>query len=186
VALTQITDHQAIACSRLVEQYRESVTVNALVALATAENQALENTLWADYGITLPTAVGEQLDLLGSLVGQAREGMDDATYRLWIAARVLLNRSSGTGPQILAIMRCVVPSSATLTLIPYYPKAFTLKVGGAAVDAGILSELLSAATEATTNGYLETLATPGAQAFSFAGGGGLGFDEGTWASVVTV
>ena len=162
--LTHITDHQDRAVARLASQYQASVTVPALVRLATAEHQVLEDALWADFQLDLATATGAQLDLFGKLVGQARGGMDDTTYRLWIQARSRLNRSSGTGPDILAIFRLVVPAGASITLKQFFPKSFVLRIGALQLaNAAMLAELLAEATEAGTYSTLEFLnATPAA------------------------
>ena len=50
-------------------------------------------------------AVGAQLDVLGRIVGEARLGDPDANYRLRIKAGILLNVSSGTPEELLAIFR---------------------------------------------------------------------------------
>jgi hypothetical protein len=183
VPLTHIIDHQERAVARLASQYQDSVTVPALLRLATAEHQVLEDALWADFELTLASATGAQLDLFGKLVDQARGGMDDATYRLWIQARSRLNRSSGTGPDILAIFGLVVPVGASITLKQWFPKGFVLRIGALPLtNADMLLELLAEATEAGTYSVLEFLSGPPAAAFTFSGGGGLGFDAGIFAS----
>lgn len=53
------------------------------------------------------TAVGDQLDTVGAIVGQARGEMVDAQYRLFIAAKILVNQSTGCTAdigEILAVM----------------------------------------------------------------------------------
>ena len=174
MALTHISDHADRAVGRLADQYRGSVTVTALVRLFAAGVQSLEDSLWADLQLDLATATGAQLDLFGKLVGQARAGMDDATYRLWIQARSRLNRSSGTGPDILSIFGLVVPAGASTTLMQWFPKSFVLRIGTLPLaNAAMLAELLAQATEAGTYSTLEFLTTTPAATFTLDIGPGL-------------
>lgn len=54
------------------------------------------------------TAVGAQLDIIGKIVGQKRNGLVDDIYRRYIRARVSANRSRGTKPDILKVVDLVV------------------------------------------------------------------------------
>jgi hypothetical protein len=119
VAITPITDHEERGIARLIERYRKP-RVSALLGSWLAEAQALEDS----YGELLDDVVTRQIDVQGRIVGQPREGRSDAVYLLWIHARILVNRSSGTPPQILAIARAV--SAPALRLEEHYPAAIVL------------------------------------------------------------
>lgn len=56
----------------------------------------------------LDTAVGAQLDVLGKLVGEDRDGLDDATYRRYIRARVATNKSDGLIKDLIKITRLLL------------------------------------------------------------------------------
>ena len=111
--ITYIPDHEAQAQARLVDQFRNSVRVQALIGALVAPVQDLELVLvQLQQERALGTAIGTQLDTLGAIVGQQREGRDDETYRLWIAARALVNRSNGHIDELLEIA-ALVASEAT-------------------------------------------------------------------------
>lgn len=103
----------------------------ALLSTYLTQIQLLEDAAWSVYvGTMLPAAVGDALDMLGELVGQPRQGRTDEVYRLWINARVRLSTSSGTPVDILEIARAVLPATATMDLVEYFPGAFMLDVLG--------------------------------------------------------
>lgn len=54
------------------------------------------------------TADGEQLDIIGRIVGQEREGLSDADYRRYIRARIAANNSEGTIQDLLTVAFLVV------------------------------------------------------------------------------
>ena len=79
-----------------------------LVNVYATEVQAVEAALvevllWAHIDPGDPLIVGDQLDGIGEIVGLAREGRDDTTYRARIRARILTNKSNGTPPDLIAI-----------------------------------------------------------------------------------
>lgn len=61
---------------------------------------------------SVDTAVGAQLDLVGKIVGQARAGLDDDTYRRYIRARIRANKSNGTIEDLIIVTRLVVGDDA--------------------------------------------------------------------------
>ena len=72
-----ILDHKAIYKQRLLEQYRSSVNLIGLIDALIEGQGDLETTL--DDMLTqrgIDTAVGEQLDIIGEIVGQPRAIVD--------------------------------------------------------------------------------------------------------------
>ena len=189
-ALTYDTEHATRGVERLIERYRRPRT-SALLESWLAEVQAVEDALWQLLvDRSLETAEGYQLDVLGRIVGEPRRGRDDATYRVWIEARNLVHRSSGTTTQMLAIVRKLLPTIG-LELEEYYPAAFVFRFGpGLDLDAGYQVA------------YMLRLAKPAGVLFEMTwpidGSGGIfafspddvpvpsspiGFDAGVWAVV---
>jgi hypothetical protein len=106
----------------------------ALLSTYLVQIQQLEDAIYDVFvGTMLPAAVGDALDMLGELVGQPRAGRDDATYKLWITARVMLNDSSGRPPDILGIAQAIMPPSGTIILTEYFPGAFKLELLGVTI-----------------------------------------------------
>ena len=135
-ALTYDPEHAKRGVERLIERYRRPRT-SALLESWLAEVQAVEDALWQLLvERTLEEAEGAQLDVLGAIVGEPRRGRDDASYRVWIEARNLVSRSSGTTTQMLALVRKLLPT-IDFVLEEYYPAAFVFRFGpGLDLDAG--------------------------------------------------
>jgi hypothetical protein len=180
-----ITDHAGRAVARLATQLRGKPKMQTLVRALARQAQEIEDAAWPILLETVETAAGVQLDKLGRLVGQARSGRTDAGFRLWIRARVLLNRSSGTPEQILTLFTTLTAGSAARVVNEeQYPAGFVLRALGPVDEPRALADVLHAAKLGGVRAILEHLHTPPAAAFSFAGGPGLGFNAGAIASAL--
>ncbi len=94
-------------------------------------------------GRSIDTAVGAQLDAIGKLVGQSRDGVtDDEIYRRYIRARISTNKSDGLIEDILTIADLIVyDDDAEYLIINQGAAAFVLRLGGI-VPSDELVELL--------------------------------------------
>lgn len=133
----------------------------------------------------LDTAGGVQLRTIGKIVGQPWAGEDDDLYRRYIRARVRVNRSSGTIPELNKIARLIVGDDATIQIQTrnYYPAAIRIRIYNMEVDADLADLLLKMLSQAVSGGVrliVETSAVLAAEAFSFANGPGLGFGAGAF------
>ncbi len=128
MSVSLVTDHAERAVALLTERYRQP-SISALLRSWVNRVQELENAyfdLLTKRGVS--NGVGTVLDLLGKIVGQPREGRLDDLYRVWIAARVLVNQSSGTHPQLIALVQKLVSFQHDVRLEDEYPAAFTMHV----------------------------------------------------------
>jgi hypothetical protein len=57
---------------------------------------------------SLDTSSGVQLDAIGTIIGEARLGRDDAEYLLALRIRIAINSSSGTVRDIIEVTRLVL------------------------------------------------------------------------------
>jgi hypothetical protein len=154
---THILDHADQAAARLLQQYRDGASVPSLLAALCAPLQELEDVLW-DIRLrrAVSAAEGHQLDVLGRIVGQPREGRTDAVYRVWILARVRLNKGSGRPEDILQIFAAVTQGLTTLELEEQYPAGFVLRIGlSPAVAAQELATLLHLAKAGGVRAIIE-------------------------------
>jgi hypothetical protein len=104
VEITNVTEQ---GLSRLVPEYQETPRWQAWIASTLDTLQELESAafdLWIGV-LNLDEAVGSQLDLLGRIVREDRDGRDDDTYRLALRVRVLVNRSNGKIEELIRIIR---------------------------------------------------------------------------------
>jgi hypothetical protein len=176
----------AVAVDRLAFQFKDKANIVALLSALVGPTQTLDDVAGqlADL-VSINDSAGVQLDHIGENIGEGRQGFDDATYRLHLKARILLNHSSGTVPEILALFEALLGSGALLTMHEDFPAALRLTVSNIALDETFVNYLVNFLREAKAGGVraiLEWTNNPLAATFTFAGGGGAGFDSGIFAS----
>lgn len=178
--LAHVTTHAADAVARLLEQFRAGTTMPALVRAFANQAQAAEDALWDVLVLRqLASATGAQLDVLGRVLGQPREGRADADYVLWLRARMLLNLGSGRPEDLLAIFRAVVQGSTGLQLEEQFPASIVLRIGSAStVDPAQAAAILQLAKAGGVKAVLEAATSIDTTSFAM-DPNGAGFDDGT-------
>lgn len=124
-------------------QYRGQPRIEALTSVYLGKvQQAEDDVAEIYYGRLLANATGIRLDVIGKLVGEPRLGRLDAAYRTAIGVRVLVNRSQGKGPDIVAILKAA-------TDLPFHvyepsdgPAAFEVYFEDALIDTDMLPRIL--------------------------------------------
>lgn len=174
------------ALGRLIQQYQTPNT-GALIQALAAPAQDLEDALFQLLqNRWIATAVGAQLDVLGAIVGQARQAFTDTFYRLAIQARVLINRSSGGPEQLYSMLKLVIPAGATLALEYFPPASFNMTIGGAALTYALgtlLASFVRQARAAGVGGWTVWSDLPPSGTFTLDSGPGL--DVGALANAST-
>lgn len=128
VAGVDVPDHVALALGRLCEQFKGKPNIASLLTALVTPTQALESCLWQLLTLRRPlTASGAQLDLIGKLVGQARNGSSDSDYARFISARIATNNSKGRVEDLIAITKLVL-NIATIVIIVTRDGAATARV----------------------------------------------------------
>lgn len=112
------TDYLVEGLGRMLEQFKGKPRFTAIITAYMNEVQAAEDALWEIYISRLLQDLlvngSDDTDLinkLGALVGQNREGFDNATYIRLIAARIKTNRSDGKRETMIAIASILVPET---------------------------------------------------------------------------
>lgn len=117
MALTQDTAHETEAEAKLLTQFRASPILIALLKSYINEIQDAENGAWGTYRSRfIDEATGPQLDLLGAVVGQARNGQADEIYRAYIKLRIFINKSSGTADALLYTVQAVMADAEEINI----------------------------------------------------------------------
>ena len=134
-----------LALDRLTQQFRDKANIVAFVTALATPAQALEDALQQLLTQrSVYTATGATLDALGKLVGQARNGLADADYRRYIAARVRANSSDGLPDQLLAICRLVVNDDlASYTYRNLGVAAYEI-IANSTATGGVISDAIAA------------------------------------------
>ncbi len=112
----------------ITSQYRRSLKMNALAKVLLRKFDDVSQTMVKlDTALDLDSAVGAQLDMLGATVGafrkvsfQPSDGvspvLDDATYRIYIKAKIAQNQWDGTMTSLYPIWRALFPSGSIVIL----------------------------------------------------------------------
>ena len=102
--IAQVNDHVAAGLALLIQQYQGAPRLEGLLTSYLNRVQELEDAIWSVIlGRLIDYAIGVQLDVLGRLVGQRRDGAADEIYRTRIRARIAANRSLGTGDDLIRV-----------------------------------------------------------------------------------
>ena len=116
----RITTHRADALGRLLQQSKNRPNITGVVGAFADAVQGLEDLAYPVLsGRQLNQAVGAQLDGIGELVGQARDGQDDATYRLFLAGRIYANNSAADTETIIALVTQVFGAKSVQVISPF-------------------------------------------------------------------
>lgn len=142
--------------SRLYFQFRDDPTWQAWCALLGKQFDDLEvagQSLLAILNIA--DASGTVLDLIGRIVGQTRGGVSDATYRLYLKARIRANRSGGLPEDLLAILVLLgmgKASSIPINVTNLPPASVLVTAGPITIDPYLVAiNFLARATAAGVN-----------------------------------
>lgn len=111
--IIQITDHILAAQNRLIQQYKDSTNLKGLIEdLFGTQVQEIENVFWDLLSrLDINTMVGRQLDNIGSIVGQARNGQTDIVYRLFIQAKIGVNVSESEASRIIDVWKLITQAN---------------------------------------------------------------------------
>lgn len=136
---TNNTAHVVDALARLAQQFKRKPKFKNFVSSFIGQTQGVEDALWSlEVETVLDNAVGAQLDLLGRIVGEERgNSVDDDEYRKRIKVRILVNRSSGTTPDIFKVFRALEPNGS-FKLVDFYPAGFVFESQYASSDDAVL------------------------------------------------
>ncbi len=144
-AVTPITTHAADALARLLQQFKDKARIEALLNAINVEVQRFEDEVM-DLSDVLDIDVmgGVNLDNIGDIVTQAREGRSDADYRIAIREKISRNVSSGTANQIIEAF-AFITGSTTIDYLEDYPAGFCIYGDAASYSASALQAVKDAA-----------------------------------------
>lgn len=112
---TPVTNQIERALGRLTTAFRSQPNVRAILKSLLVGVPELEATLWAvintrilsnlDVMVAANQDTGDQIDNIGALVGESRQGRTDAEYLPVVKLRIRVNRSHGTPNDIIEVMK---------------------------------------------------------------------------------
>lgn len=176
--------HVAEALARFTEQFKNKPNFQKIVASFVERNQHVEDVSWEMYNARfLDNAADDRLDMIGAVVGESRNGKDDTTYRQYIAARIVINKSDGTADDSLHVLELITPAGSDYDITDVFPAAYRIRLYGYAGDFDTVFDIVRQVKPAGVRLYFEYSPTARTGLFRFAPGSTLvsgssrGFDD---------
>lgn len=193
MTLTKKINHVSEALANFIEQFKNKPNFVAVTTAIVNQIQDLEEAFFELLTDRyLDVAFGVQLDGLGLIVDEDREGRGDDEYRIAIRARILLNLGDGTPEDLIELLKAV-SDGGTVQLTEYYPAALTMFVLLALdlTTALRLNRALQSGKSAGVDAHLIYGESDPGELFRFDYGRdwgtppNIGFDQGKWAGIIT-
>lgn len=169
--IEKILTHVQDAQDRLASEFQEKPRIASLLSALTLQAQFAENMAYQFLtAFNLSSAIGNQLDLLGEIVGVERGGRSDFEYRLQVYLKIAINIAKGDANGTIEIFS-LVTGATRVHLLEYFPGVIEI-YGNVNFEYALLGD--------------------GPEAFAFEGGlDGLGFGDlydtsigGTFAEII--
>jgi hypothetical protein len=131
MTLVLIRDQTKQGLERLVTEWEDKPNVQGLVKSYLQNIEKVEKIyeqLLNERGVF--TAIGAQLDVIGTIVGQKRGGNADPEYRQDILNRIAINAADGTPEKIIEILKTIT-GSAKAQVFEHYPANVHAFISGA-------------------------------------------------------
>lgn len=167
--LTKKTTITAEGLDNLIEVLKGKPKLASFLSAFLDQLQDLEDASFQVlFDTALANSVGEQLDVIGRIVGRDRGGLNDADYRVRIQAQILINKTSGTVEELIAIL--VLFETSPIRIQRFEPAAHTITIPELLTDPDLLASIISDARAGGVGSSLQfTVAAP-ADSFTFATG----------------
>lgn len=116
---SRVSDHVEKGLALTLSQYRARPIFELWLVSYLRQVQCLED---AAYDVILSRFVDRaknaQLDLIGKLVGEPRLGRTDDVYRVFVAARIRINRSSGRYRDLVDVYNIICSAPKRMLDVP--------------------------------------------------------------------
>lgn len=160
-------DHVAEMIARLPGQFRSKDDAqNNVEKFLTAVGGSVQDLWQAMQHVlllrTIESANGAQLDVLGKIVKEPRNGLDDETYRRRVRARIAVHRSKGTVEDLIKVTELVLLDDAVLIrVVPEPVGSVVIHLENAAIADTIADTVLF--------GFLQAAAAAGVRVILHSG-----------------
>lgn len=120
-------DHVGQGLGLLLNQFKNKPRLAAWATAYLRQCQLLEDAIY-DVMIKrlIDNATGIRLDVIGKIVGEPRSDRDDPTYKIFIFARIRVNRSRGALIDVLEVIAMI--TATPLLLREYQPACIAIEM----------------------------------------------------------
>ena len=147
MALPVIKDHVEEGEDLLLSQWEDSPNIRGLLKSYIENLQLVEDALFQllnERG--LYTAIGEQLDVLGRILGEPRKAKTDEAYRVALVGRATANNSDGSTEDVMRTLKAVT-QAVNITFFEHYPASVHYYA-----DSGVSNGIIEALDRASSAG----------------------------------
>lgn len=121
-------EHAQQAVDHLIQWFRRPRNSEYLRVVC-GQGQAIEDVLWQlNTAFDVDNALGDQLNLLGKIVGELRGGRDDEDFRAAVRTRILVNSSNGRIEDLIAIILSLTPDATSIRITELWPAKLRIEV----------------------------------------------------------
>jgi len=108
----EILTHSSDALNRRLEQFKKTENIKKILDIYLPQIQELEEIIHDMLlnRMDVNTAIGQQLDELGFIVDEQRQGKSDADYRKSIIIKIGINTSKGDPEKVISIFKLLTDS----------------------------------------------------------------------------
>lgn len=115
----KITDYDTRLNELLPAQFKGQPNFTGLINAIASIIQDFENEAFRFFDeLSLSSATGDQLDGLGEILGEPRNGRSDADYRAFLYVRQTINTSSGEPETLISVLAALTNSTTVQLLEP--------------------------------------------------------------------
>ncbi len=192
MAITEQTDQVAQAQALLIEHFKNSPNLKAVIKAYIDQLQEIEAMMFQLLEERdLTSAVGSQLDVLGEILGRPRNGLSDADYRSFLNAQIVVNFGSGTLEDVRNAIQLVTITTGTVTIDisedhPTDPAHFEVVITEpiTAAEATSVAAVIADAKGTAIRGIFTYWIDPTADVFEY--DDGPGYDVGEYATAIGI
>ena len=180
MTLTEKTTHVEDAQGNLISQFRRRPNLDAFINSYVQEMADAESMLFdlLSNTLTIGATTGANQDILGALVGEARQNKSDADYDIAISVRILLNLSSATIEDLIGIVTTMIGGGLTMQVTEAFPAEFDITIDDPLpIDGDEVASFVISAKPAGVRGLFRWFTATSGTEFRF-GVSGQGFDQG--------
>jgi len=110
--IEQRTNHESLAVSRFIEQFKDKAKLEALIRSYAEQIQDLEDAAFeVMLERVLDNAVGVQLQTIAKIVGAPITTSNDDELRIIIRTQIAINLSDGTPEDLINVLRLILLTS---------------------------------------------------------------------------